>query len=1351
MGYIRTSKELQNISEEEKKQQAEKQLDQLRDSMNMQAQAAGTLGLEGQDTGPQEGPPIELPSETIQEDLRKVSITPQESQLASDVQPAEPAPQTQPQQPLLKATDFSPLPAEGLGMSAANKELFELSQEDRAERENQRIAAFSEYNGILQDLTNKEDMLGKDAMDRIRNMETLAKLSSPITMKLNEAVKYDPNVEIGTDAYEDQLFETTEREFEMDEKGAKQNALKTGRPLILNRTTIWSSNKLLGVAMANPNFDRSLLETDDQGRVSNRDAEGVNVQPVVIDPSYTPLLAALAEDYLIRQQAFDASQKVKTAIDQDDEIAQQGGVITENISKKSLGKEAVKATFRERAYRKGEPTDTYMDDYNNITELSFDAVGEAIIDWYESVAPHMVTRTPVLFDETTNTFIGGDVALTPEGVKSIQSSTISVPDLSVRYRTQPLTEDSPRTELEMRKTQTGKAAKVQSKKHDQAKQVYGNIPSVIDYTRSKLALAFGLHALTSLKSDPNTGQLLKDRPSFELMDVGRSRMNKILNIAKKQSIEVAKIEIEESQITNPNDKRIAKLKADKQHRLDLQEKYQSPDQLRAELYQHANKVILQPLADIANLTDKTFYHDFVTQGISQRLTAAQVNSYQTSHIMRNVIGHGILEEVKPLSASKEEQAFLWNASTIFFGGGKYVKKEAVKMALFNIKERTPTYLNIVKLGNKLNTYMGNFNTQAAIDSIKAIKTTPKGITGIDKLKGGLPQEMLADTELMTFITALSQGKNAHKHFIQYLDYMMAMADYDNAMKNKTSFRTSVNSVEVDGISNGLASLFLLLGIDDKMYRTGVLRAEGENKVLGMWSDLAVSGEAVQEAYEGNIRSTLARALDSNMKGEMSSFALMHPDNMEKFGYDESDIPALRDILNEALSDEGSFLKPPLMTFPYGQELKNLIGSVYETILLNPKLESMVMSQFNDIVTGAEFIESIRLPAVHATIGPRVVEFAALSKEAVEMSTMFNMMLELPNPTGGLTKVAGRTTSRDPSGAKVNLMKAKTVDPKAGQLTPRMTNLIEERIKKSQDFIAKAERSLEKAINNQDTQAIANLEALIKKENENLAQRLSLQKREKAGSLTVYKKVSKIDPLEAKGPIKGGYARGMVLPMIAHSMDAAAIISLGSGAAINSLNKDAGGKYWMLPIYDATITSLRSLDKVVELVNSNWKNNVGNSNLLEKMESDLSFNVNEGLKKFNKLAIDNGDVMIDESVHGSLADYLSDSLLFLTKDSEFKKQATALGTALKSKTNKDGAELNTNRTYTNIFRAQELLLKAKYSKTRSRLATLVKDAATDRKKLLAKIESDKAKYGHEVLQYAMDDISMPEAALNLLSQ
>ena len=126
-------------------------------------------------------------------------------------------------------------------------------------------------------------------------------------------------------------------------------------------------------------------------------------------------------------------------------------------------------------------------------------------------------------------------------------------------------------------------------------------------------------------------------------------------------------------------------------------------------------------------------------------------------------------------------------------------------------------------------------------------------------------------------------------------------------------------------------------------------------------------------------------------------------------------------------------------------------------------------------------------------------------------------------------------------------------------------------------------------------------------------------------------------------------------------------------------------------------------------------------------------------------------MIDESVHGSLADYLSDSLLFLTKDSEFKKQATALGTALKSKTNKDGAELNTNRTYTNIFRAQELLLKAKYSKTRSRLATLVKDAATDRKKLLAKIESDKAKYGHEVLQYAMDDISMPEAALNLLSQ
>ena len=45
---------------------------------------------------------------------------------------------------------------------------------------------------------------------------------------------------------------------------------------------------------------------------------------------------------------------------------------------------------------------------------------------------------------------------------------------------------------------------------------------------------------------------------------------------------------------------------------------------------------------------------------------------------------------------------------------------------------------------------------------------------------------------------------------------------------------SLPAIEVDGISNGLTSILMMLGVEDVMYRTGVLRAEGEEKVLGIW-------------------------------------------------------------------------------------------------------------------------------------------------------------------------------------------------------------------------------------------------------------------------------------------------------------------------------------------------------------------------------------------------------------------------------------------------------------------------------------------------------------------------------------
>ena len=120
-----------------------------------QARGAGSLGLEGQDTGPQEGPPIQLPVEAMEEDRRSVQVTPQQSQLATETVDNKPPIQ---QQSPLQASEFTPLQGEvDYSLSDKQRQFMELSPEDRAERENQRVQAFSEYNGILRDLSNVEE------------------------------------------------------------------------------------------------------------------------------------------------------------------------------------------------------------------------------------------------------------------------------------------------------------------------------------------------------------------------------------------------------------------------------------------------------------------------------------------------------------------------------------------------------------------------------------------------------------------------------------------------------------------------------------------------------------------------------------------------------------------------------------------------------------------------------------------------------------------------------------------------------------------------------------------------------------------------------------------------------------------------------------------------------------------------------------------------------------------------------------------------------------------------------------------------------------------------------------------
>ena len=1321
----RLSGQVAPLTEEEKAAAQEAEIAKIKAGLLDQANTAGTLGLEGQDTGPQEGPPIALPSETIAEDLRNVQVTPQESQLATQVETeATPEATPQPQQtPIAQA------------VSQANQEKFGLTTEQQIERENIRAPSVMEAAGVARDLSNLHAQVGDGNYSRFRNMANVAEFTHPVTMSVTDAIQFDPVLEVSDPGFQEGLEVLDKEAFEVEDKGQRPLRVNTqGAPLRLNRSNILLSNKVLGIGMKNPNFDPTAIKLNDKGKVANY--EEANQQPFLLDRRYIPTVAAVIEDMLVKTQRdieFESGANLDQPpldIEMDSVDPTAAEVYREQAGRAGLGRSLFQAIRREKAYLSGEPTDTYMDDFKNTTPETFEAIGDMFLDYYATLAPHMVTVTEGTYNTGTGEATQRSYALSPEGYIQLQESRVKVPDFKAKFLTMKPELGTIPFEGMLLKTETGVIPTPKSQPLVEAKINASQVTNVIDNRRGSLALMLGVHAYATAVKQPEAN-IESANFTLNAMDMGPARMNKIRSIYATQKLkrDIADEKIKEidrkSELSVGDSIRRQQLEGEKLFREDLMKKYElgkpldeaGTNELQALYYQHANKN-LETLNFIARNGDAPFYHTFVTQKGSQRLTTAQYLSFQNSHLMRNVIGSGAKVEIKPLRGGEIEDNFLWSASTIFFGGGGKLKEAAISDALFNIKEKTPTYQNVVKLGGRLKEYLGMFDKEGAANSLKNLKTTPQGISGLNGLNGTLPQPMLQDKELMTFLEALSNSKDSHKHMIQHLDYMMAMADYDQAMKDGTSFHTSVNGVEIDGISNGLASFFVMLGQYDKLPRIGVTRAEGSEEVLGMWKDLP-NALTVPEAYAGDIRETLAETLRLNMGNEVSSLAMFDANTMEEFGYSEQDIPKLRYILEIALKKENkaTFLKAPILTFPYGQETKNLIGSIYETIVADPELYKEIESFFGDLPTGARFLDRIRMQALKSTLGNDVMSFSNLAKAAVDFSSIYNRYMSVTNPAGGESMFVGKESKRT----------ERTVDIKATSRRDKETG-------RAKPLIAALEKQKAKAEAAGDLESATKYSKLIKET-------------KSPRPMEIAEKKSFLSPLTARRGISGGVAHGSVLPNIAQGLDGATVIKTFSGPAWNALSRTADGEPWVLPVYDAFITDLRSMGKMTSVINSQWFNMTSETTIIDEMVQGLDRNVKQGRKVFSKLAQEGG--VIDEAEHGALVDHVVNMLTYAKLSEEERGQAQSLIQALTGEYVSGGIQTKQSRNYQNLYSAQLFLEQTVFGNTQRDITKLAQKSKEGRAEIRSKVKADKEGYGHEVLQYAMDDIGLDKSAMTLL--
>ena len=1187
--------------------------------------------------------------------------------------------------------------------NATPEELLDFEQ-----RQMERVPTVFEKTGLATNFSNMSEVFPPKFVDRARGFYVGAsKNTSNVNLSIPAAVNANWDQPMTAERIQELQGSTPEK--------IKPQVFKSGNGPELSAAAVMFDPKILGIAKLNPAFDpenatykeyveapKAVTKEEKAARKAAYQALPTNM-PAMMDPAYGLVMMSVVEPWLYERSMYTTDDgevlSPEAMADVQDLEGTKPGDPAFDMTVQGIGKEFFKAARRVRSQFAGEETDTYMEDYNNLTPEAFEMIGQIVLSTYQQNQPNIVTFTPGGI-EPNGTPFPPKIVLSTEGYAILQSEANLYKPMNMKLlpMLQQSMTGSYQNESSLVRTSSGSIPNPKSTLVDDAKVFYHNVPNFLDNQRTSLLLMFGSHAMaTDPKSKGGTSNF-----THNAFDMGPERIKKIEGIAAKEQAKISMINVKLSELQKSQAVNWTPLKQMRIDELDVKlevatkqlVKFESPDFLRQQYYMSVNKS-LEVLANVATYDGKPFHFTYFNQRATQRLTAHQSTlSPQNNHLMRNIIGSGKKYEIKPGSGSRAEQNFLYTISAILFNGAGLVRERSIQQAIGNIRGNTAPHQRIVRVGKKLREGLVNFNSEAAKTSIGQVTSTPQGIRNADRIVGGLPEVITSDPETMQMLEAISD-KVGHKHFIQALDAVMELSKYDESIRTGKAFHSSMNYIEVDGVSNGLATMFAVLGLESQMYRVGAFRAEGSEKILGKFDDIAEF-----EAYEGNIRKTLENNLTTLIDGQFTSYMLTDAKLMKKYKYSPEDIETVRSLFTEALADNDNFLKKPLMTFAYGQEMDNLIGSIFDTILANPTLEEMSNKFPGGILKTAQLMNEVRGVAVIATLGKEVVEFATTLKDGVDASTMFGKMVQYEAPTGGKTMFGGMETQYKPD-----------VTARSSVVPAGPKGKLEEQLLKARK---KANKNLEVGQSPEPT----------------------------GRSFTVTAKKPVVTPFAEQNGIMGAKARGASLAIFAQSFDGNSMVRLASGEGAKRMEGQ-----WVVPIYDAIVGDLGSGDMAQGYLNSDWFKQTNQTRVLDDLKKSITGNIHFGLKDFKKLA-ETKDGVIDEQLHGKNADFVINLLKYLDATGPVKKEAMVYVANLMDHRYYAGeiGELNPMRNYRSLYKAMQFAMKYKFGDTVGALDRITTDARKGRYNVARKMADNMTNYpesDNSISQFSPDEFKLGE--------
>lgn len=1291
----------------------------LQEELSQQAQG-GNEALQGieEQFGPLEGPQgVQGEGEYTREDLIQLGIIDETDMVAEGSQLETPVSD-------LGLAEATVLPAQAdVGSQGVGSVVEEGSNVfvDQAEtplevqqREQERVPGPLERMGIATSFSNAANVLGHELTERVRFKTRDSQDRDVIGLSIKDTLKLNPDEEVTAEAIEQM----------QTQDDVAPNVFKDNPDLKLSMSNLVMHPKILGVGKLDAKFERDTAQAYADGEA---DFEEISyARTAKVDPRFDLIQMAVIEPWLLSmsQANNDDGSSLSAAAQADiDELqGYQAGDSKFDTSVRGVGEAIFKDFRRAKSEMEGLETDSYVADYQNLTPEAFEMIGKIFLADYQMSFPDIVTHSPGGIDEAGN-ILPPTLSLTKLGFQILSRDVRKYKPFNPRMKPllsppatgQPMYEGSAYT-----KSSTGSVPNPKSISADDAMFSYSQVPNYFEPRRSKIAILLGSAAMGQAAMGANGNPLL------DMFDIGDERKASIAKIAENENARglVLQAKLDKALLVEPSSPAyyrtvflIEKLQQDIEISKLQEAKFRTPEFQQQQYYMHANKA-LEVLTSLSVYDNKPFYFTYFKQRVTQRLTPHSSLSPVNNHLVRNIIGSGKMIEVIPNSRSREESNWLATMSALFYDGGGLVRADAIEQAAGNIRTQSEAHKRLVRIGKKINEALQAYDDKPARLALSQIMVNSNGVSGVDKLPTRVPAALSSDPEVADFIQGLANNKKAHKHAIQMIDAVIDIANYDAAMKAGKSFRSAVNYMEIDGISNGLATMFSILGLKEKLYRVGLFRAENASKILGAYSDIEGF-----EAYEGDIRKTLSNNLETLLDSEFSGYMLTDKAFMDKYSYDETMLDNVRELFQLSLKNKADFLKKPLMTFAYGQEMDNLIGSVWDTLLSDPTLKQAAESFPGGLNNAAMLLNDIRGVAVEATLGPELVEFAALLKDSVDASTMFNRMVTFPSPSGGKTTLGGMEKVYD------------TESFKRGMITPF------ENGKRLDSKTIAGNRKVNKGI--QDSISRAEAEGNLVRADALRKQLKSVDQRIQTTSAN-----PQLTPYAAQGGILGGKARGSSLATLAQSFDAMNMIMLASGKNWTKLTQ-GDNMPWLSPIYDAVVTDLSQGDIVEQMLNDDWFDQTNNSAVLKDIKDVVTGNIHHGFKEFKRRGEQAGKELIMEDEHNNTVEFVRNQLNYLDVDGPLKEEAERLAARLKPHQYK-GLEIETPnpyRNYATLSESMSFLMKWKFGSVVKDLARLDRDSAERRRGVAKHMKDAHYQYvsaasgegkARGIYQFAMDD-------------